>query len=105
MISRYYSSDPSVAESKPSSVTHNAVCKIFIPKRSAEISSKAELNFCSSVTPWTKRQVLQLVTITMRQPMLISDLLLEEGEGGMATLKVPADTASSTKQHWILVDA
>lgn len=105
MISRYYSSDSSVAESKPSSVIHNAVCKIFIPKRSAEIASKAELNLCFSVTPWTKRQILQLVTITLLQPMLVSDLLVEEGEGGMATLKVPADTASSTKQHWIVGDA
>jgi len=42
-ISRYYSLDPSVAESQLSSVIHNAARRIFISNRSAALVSKAEL--------------------------------------------------------------
>jgi len=99
-ISRYYSLDPSVAESQPSSLIHNAVCKIFLLKRLAELARKAELNLCSSVTPWTKRQVLQLVTITSLQPMLISDLLLGEGEAVWLVWKSLLTLHESTLDIW-----
>jgi len=100
LISGYYSLDPSVAESQPSSLIHNAVCKIFLLKRLAELARKAELNLCSSVTPWTKRQVLQLVTITSLQPMLISDLLLGEGEAVWLVWKSLLTPHKSTLDIW-----
>ena len=56
------------------------------------------------MTSWTKRQVLQLVTITLLQPLLIPGNFCWGEKEGMAGLEVPADTASGMSQQWIFGD-